>query len=116
MRIPTLAFAAVLLSAGSAAIAAPCYVIYDRNDAVIYRDHKPPFDLSVVNSREREMMRRQGQHLLVAEFLQECNPVGVIWASTQGSGSAFAEFGNPSFTALASRSRRTLPAGAEANT
>ena len=86
MRIPTLAVAAVLLSAGSAADAAPCYVIFDRSDVIIYRDYKPPFDMSVMNSPEREMMRRAGQHLLVAEFIEECNPVGFISPST-GSGS-----------------------------
>lgn len=78
MRIRTLAVATLLLSPAFAAQAAPCYVIYDRNDAVIYRDHKPPFDLSDMSSRERDMMRRQGQHLLVADFLEECNPVGFI--------------------------------------
>jgi hypothetical protein len=85
VRIPTLAVAAVLLSAGSAAVAAPCYVILDRDDAVIYRDYKPPFDLSDLNSREREMMRRQGQHLLVAEFGDGCNPVGFISPVTGAS-------------------------------
>ena len=90
MRIPTLAVAAVLLSAGSAAVAAPCYVIYDRNDAIIYRDYKPPFDLSEPNSRERDMMRRQGQHMLVAEFGEECNPVGFI-SPTTGANTASVE-------------------------
>jgi hypothetical protein len=82
VRISTLAVAAVLLTAGSAAFAAPCYVVFDRNDAVIYRDYKPPFDLSDPNSRERDMMRGQGQHLLVADFIEDCNPVGFISATT----------------------------------
>jgi hypothetical protein len=90
VRIPTLAVAVVLLSASSAAVAAPCYVVYDRNDAVIYRDYKPPFDLSDMNSRERDMMRRQGQHLLVAEFIEECNPVGFI-SPTTGANTASVE-------------------------
>ena len=82
MRPASLAFAVVLLSASSATFGAPCYVVFDRNDAVIYRDYKPPFDLSEPNSREREMMRRQGQHMLVAEFGDDCNPVGFISAAT----------------------------------
>jgi hypothetical protein len=82
VRIETLAVAAALLAAGGSAVAAPCYVVYDRNDAVIYRDVKPPFDLSNANSPERDMLRRQGQHLLVAEFVDECNPVGFISAAT----------------------------------
>jgi len=94
VRISTLAVAAVLLSAGSAAVAAPCYVIYDRNDAIIYRDYKPPFDLSDTSSRERDMMRRQGQHLLVAEFGEECNPVGFISATTGASAASVDEIVN----------------------
>lgn len=65
------------------ALAAPCYVIYDRNDAVVYRDYEPPFDLGDPNAPERTMMRRQGQHLLVAEF-EQCNPVGYISPTTGG--------------------------------
>lgn len=90
MRILTLAVAAVLVSAGSAVVAAPCYVVLDRNDAVIYRDYKPPFDLSDPNSRERDMMRRQGQHLLVADFVEDCNPVGFI-SPTTGANTASVE-------------------------
>ena len=101
MRIPTLAVAAVLLSAGSA-VAAPCYVIYDRNDAIIYRDYKPPFDLSDTSSRERDMMRRQGQHLLVAEFGEECNPVGFISATTGATAASVEEIVNDVRPAIAS--------------
>ena len=82
MRIEILAVAAALLAASGAAVAAPCYVVYDRNDAVIYRDYKPPFDLSDPKSPERDMLRRQGQHLLVAEFVEECNPVGAVSGAT----------------------------------
>lgn len=80
MRVVTLAtFLAAL--AATPALAAPCYVIYDRNDTVIYRDYEPPFDLGNSKSPERNMMRRQGQHLVVAEF-DNCNPVGFISAAT----------------------------------
>lgn len=64
-----------------AASAAPCYVIYDRSDAIIYRDYAAPFDLSDPKAPERTMMRQQGQHLLVAEF-DKCNPVGFISPTT----------------------------------
>jgi len=63
------------------AMAAPCYVVYDRNDAVVYRDYSPPFDLSDPRAPERDMMRRQKQHLLIAEF-DQCNPVGFISPTT----------------------------------
>jgi len=102
VRITTLAVAAVLLSAGSAAVAAPCYVIYDRNDAVIYRDYKAPFDLSDMTSRERDSMRRQGQHLLVAEFVEECNPVGYISPTTGATTASVEEIVNDVRPAIAS--------------
>lgn len=76
--------ALLLAVAAAPALAAPCYVIYDRNDAVIYRDYEPPFDLSDDNSPERAQLRRQGQHLIVAEF-DNCNPVGYISATTGGT-------------------------------
>lgn len=78
--------AAMLAVAGwtGQALAAPCYVIYDRNDAVVYRDYAPPFDLSDPNAPERAMMRQQKQHLLVAEF-EKCNPVGYISPTTGGT-------------------------------
>lgn len=102
MRFASLTLSAVLLCAGSAAVAAPCYVVFDRNDAVIFRDYKPPFDLSDPNSRERDMMRRQGQHLLVAEFGDGCNPVGFISASTGATTASVEEIVNDVRPAVAS--------------
>jgi hypothetical protein len=107
VRILTLAVAAVLVSAGSAALAAPCYVVLDRNDAVIYRDYKPPFDLSDPNSRERDMMRRQGQHLLVADFIEDCNPVGFISPTTGATTASVAENVNEVRPAIASSLGKT---------
>jgi len=83
MRLVLPAALLAALIAGPA-LAAPCYVIYDRNDAVVYRDYEPPFDLGDLNAPERAMMRRQGQHLIVAEF-EKCNPVGYISAATGGT-------------------------------
>ena len=102
MRFASLTLAAVLLCAGSAAVAAPCYVVFDRNDAIIFRDYKPPFDLSDAKSREREMMRRQGQHLLVADFGDGCNPVGFISASTGATAASVEEIVNDVRPAVAS--------------
>lgn len=84
MPFARLAIAAAAALLAAPVLAAPCYVIYDRNDTVIYRDYEPPFDLGNAKSPEREMMRRQGQHLLVAEF-ENCNPVGYISAATGGT-------------------------------
>src|SRR3954471_3596922 len=71
----------LLLTAAMPAAASPCYVIYDRADAVIFRDSVPPFDLSDANAPERAMMRKQGQHMLMAEF-DKCDPVGFISPTT----------------------------------
>jgi hypothetical protein len=102
VRITMPVLAAVLWSAASAAFAAPCYVVYDRNDAIIYRDYKPPFDMSDPASRERDMMRRQGQHLLVAEFVEQCNPVGFISPSTGATTASVEEIVNEVRPAIAS--------------
>ncbi|MFO1312709.1 MAG: hypothetical protein U1F41_11675 [Burkholderiales bacterium] len=82
MRLLHPTIATLLLSAATAATAAPCYVILDRDDAVIYRDYKPPFDMSDSNAPERSLMRSKGQHLIVAEFGEDCNPVGFISPTT----------------------------------
>jgi hypothetical protein len=94
VRLLPLTFAVLLLSTGSAATAATCYVIYDRNDAVVYRDYKAPFDLSDTDSPEREKLRKQGLHLLVAEFGDECNPVGFISPTTGANTSSVDEIVN----------------------
>src|SRR4029079_4930668 len=59
------------------ATAAPCYIIFDSNDAVIFRDIESPIDLSSAGAAERAALRQRGQHLLVAEF-ENCYPVGYI--------------------------------------
>ncbi|MFO1304934.1 MAG: hypothetical protein U1F54_14460 [Burkholderiales bacterium] len=84
LSFATVSIAALLVSAGTA-VAAPCYVILDRDDSVVYRDYKPPFDMSNYNSPERALLRRKGQHLIVAEFGDDCNPVGYISSSTGAS-------------------------------
>jgi hypothetical protein len=86
MRAYMLGVAAVLAAAiwAGAAAAAPCYVILDRNDTVIFRDSVPPFDLSDPKSPERAALRQRGQHLLIAE-VEHCNGVGFISATTGGS-------------------------------
>ena len=59
------------------AAAAPCFLILDSKDVVLYRDTVPPFDLSVSPSPDRAAMRDRGQMLLIAEF-ENCRPVGYI--------------------------------------
>jgi len=86
MRKYTLGVATALAAAiwAGTAAAAPCYVIFDRNETVIFRDSVAPFDLSDPKSPERAALRQHGQHLLIAEF-EHCNGVGYISAATGGS-------------------------------
>jgi hypothetical protein len=90
MRVRTLgieiAAGLIAFCVAGLAMAAPCYVILDRSDAVIYRDTAPPFDLSASNSPERQALRQRGQHLLIAEF-DRCDAVGYI-SPTTGSTAA----------------------------
>ena len=71
------------LFAAGLAMAAPCYIIFDKNDTTIYRDTVPPFDLSTASggAPERAMMRRRGDLLLIAEF-DRCDAVGYISPTT----------------------------------
>jgi hypothetical protein len=81
MRMRTLgieiAAGLMALCVASLAAAAPCYVIVDRSDVVVYRDTEPPFDLSNAGSAERAALRQRGQHLMIAEF-DRCYAVGYI--------------------------------------
>jgi hypothetical protein len=79
LRRPGIEIAAGLMAlcVASLAAAAPCYVILDRNDVVVYRDIAPPFDLSATGSAERAALRQRGQHLMIAEF-DRCYAVGYI--------------------------------------
>ncbi len=81
VRVVALAMA---LGCALPAAAAPCYLILDRKDAVLYRDSLPPFDLSVQQSPARAALRQRGQILLIAEF-DNCRPVGYISTTTGGT-------------------------------
>ncbi len=86
MRTRGIAFAAALaaiVAAGGAA-AAPCYMVIDRNDIVIFRDVVPPFDLSSLKSADLAALRKRGEHLIIAEF-EDCRAVGYISPTTGGS-------------------------------
>ena len=85
-RMLGIAAGLVALCGAGVAIAAPCYVIIDRNDVVVYRDTVPPFDLSIAGSPERALLRQRGQHLLIAEF-DQCYAVGYISPTTGGTAS-----------------------------
>lgn len=83
MRTPAIAslVTAAFLAIAGPALAAPCFLIIDRNDVVVYRDLTPPFDLGKPQSAERAALRQRGHLLLMAEF-EQCYPVGYISATT----------------------------------
>jgi hypothetical protein len=81
---------AVVLGLALPAAAAPCYLILDSKDVVLYRDLVPPFDLSVQQSPERAALRQRGQILLIAEF-ENCRPVGYVSTVTGGTSASVDE-------------------------
>lgn len=112
---PAFLVALLTLGCASAASAAPCYVIYDRNDVVIYRDYAAPFDLSDAKAPERVMMRQQGQHLLIAEF-DNCNPVGFISPTTGSNAATVDEIVagvQPAIATSVAKSGGVVPSGAQ---
>ncbi len=83
MRTPVIAsmVTAAFLAFAGPAVAAPCFLIIDKNDVVVYRDLTPPFDIGPTQSPERAQLRQRGSLLLMAEF-EQCNPVGYISPTT----------------------------------
>ncbi len=61
-----LATALTALAAGHAQ-AITCYLVYDRNDNLIFQDTYPPIDLSDRGAAERDAMYGRGEHLTVME-------------------------------------------------
>lgn len=75
----SLALAACCALSG-AAQAFTCYVIFDRNDNVIYRDVYPPVDMSERGIPEREAMRRRGEFMMFTE-VDRCPQVEFVLGS-----------------------------------
>ena len=51
------------IAAATPADALICYVIYDRNENVIYQSSYPPLDMSNAGYPERDALRARGEHL-----------------------------------------------------
>jgi hypothetical protein len=58
--------AALAMSSGTAN-AINCYVLFDRNDNVVYRDMIPPVDLSDQGAPARAAMRQRGEYMMISE-------------------------------------------------
>ncbi len=59
--------ATALTLASPAAGAFTCYMLYDRNDNLVYRDTISPVDMSEQGAVARESMRDRGDYLVVAD-------------------------------------------------
>jgi hypothetical protein len=71
--------AALALSAGAAG-AAPCYMLFDRFDNVVYRNSVSPIDLSDQGAAARAALRQRGEYLLVMES-ERCPPVTFLFGA-----------------------------------
>jgi len=83
LRLPIAMFGAVLAAAAGACDATVCYVILDGKETIVYRDARPPVDMSSRGAAERDELRRKGDYLLIMEA-DRCVPVGFGsgWASS----------------------------------
>lgn len=63
----TFAFASCIVAA-SPAQAVICYVVYDRNENVIYQDSYPPVDMSNAGAAQRDALRARGEHLTFGDI------------------------------------------------
>lgn len=66
---PVLGAVAYVIAA-SPAHALICYVIYDRNESVIYQSTYPPLDMSSAGYAQREALRARGEHLTFGDIAQ----------------------------------------------
>jgi hypothetical protein len=81
-------FGLVLGAVASVAAASPaqaliCYIVYDRNENVIYQSTYPPLDMSSEGFAQREALRLRGEHLTFGD-INEC-PTVVFLTGAGGS-------------------------------
>jgi hypothetical protein len=73
-------FGLILASALCVAAAGPahaviCYVVYDRNENVVYQNTYPPVDMSNAGLAQRDALRARGEHLTFGDVPQCPNVV-----------------------------------------
>jgi hypothetical protein len=78
MVLATCATALALLSPAAGAFT--CYMLYDRNDNLVYRDTISPVDMSDQGASARESMRDRGDYLVVADA-DRCPPVTFVFGA-----------------------------------
>jgi hypothetical protein len=67
-----------------AASAFTCYMLYDRNDNLVYRDTISPVDMSDQGASARESMRDRGDYLVVADA-DRCPQVTFVFGAAGSS-------------------------------
>ena len=67
-----------------AAGAFTCYMLYDRNDNLVYRDTISPVDMSDQGAGARESMRDRGDYLVVADA-DRCPQVTFVFGAAGSS-------------------------------
>lgn len=78
------ACAAALALLSPAASAYTCYMLYDRNDNLVYRDTISPVDMSEQGVGARESMRDRGDYLVVADA-DRCPQVRFVFGAAGSS-------------------------------
>ena len=86
--LATCATALSLLSPAAGAFT--CYMLYDRNDNLVYRDTISPVDMSDQGASARESMRDRGDYLVVADA-DRCPQVTFVFGAA-GSTHAVGRF------------------------
>lgn len=87
MRILKISLAvsgAALALTSPGADAFTCYLLYDRNDNLVYRDTLSPVDMSDQGAAAREAMRQRGDYLVVADA-DRCPQVTFVFGSAGSS-------------------------------
>ena len=78
------ACAAAVSLVSPAAGAFTCYMLYDRNDNLVYRDTISPVEMSDQGASARESMRDRGDYLVVADA-DRCPPVTFVFGAAGSS-------------------------------
>jgi hypothetical protein len=75
--------AAVILGAAFKPAQATCFLVFDRNDNLIYRSQQAPVDMSDPNDRAaaaaRDAMRARGEYMMYVET-DQCAPLTMMLA------------------------------------
>jgi hypothetical protein len=82
---------AALALSGGAAHALTCYVLFDRNDNVVYRDTISPVDLSDQGTAARTAMRQRGEYMMISE-VDRCPQVAFVFGQAGSASLSMEDF------------------------